>query len=118
MNLVIVPHSFVLIPFVVHPNNRVVDALLDDARAQLLTNDYYTDRFAADQDFVADELAALDVDFVLVDVGDALAVALTSAEFVGLEQYFEFELHSIFCIRPKMTKLLENSEILCEQFKK
>lgn len=93
-NLVIVPHNFERIPFVVHPSNRVADASPDDVHARIQTNDCYTDRFAAHQGFAVDVLAALDVDFVLADAANALVVASTSVEFVDLKPNFDIELKS------------------------
>lgn len=84
-NLVIVRGNFALSPFVVRPNNHAVDASLDDDHGlEHPTNDYCTDRFVEHQDFAADALAAVDVDFELVDVANGLVVAL-SFEFVALE---------------------------------
>lgn len=89
MNLEIVPHNSALIPFVLHPNNRVVDASPDDDRAlKLPTNDYYIDRFVVHRDFVVDALVVLGVGSGLVDVASALAAALTFVEFVDLPQMF------------------------------
>lgn len=92
MNLVIVRHNFVPIPFVRRLNNHAVDASPDDGCAlKRPPNDYYIDRFVALRDFVVDELAELGVGFELVDVANVLVAALTFAEFVDLS-------HNIFMV--------------------
>lgn len=90
-NLAIVRDNFAQSPFVVRLNNHAVDASLDDDHGlEHPTNDYCTDQFVVHQDFVADALAAIDVDFELVDVANGLVVALSFVEFVVLEANKEY----------------------------